>query len=254
MNQREFRGKHFLIRCLLSLTAGELYLRSEYGPLLRARPYDATWGFAFKGHRKTVVSDEVRGMTEDACFIDIGANIGIYTLLAASRLGPGGLVVSVEPNPLVFIDLCRNINRNLQNCLVIPLNIGLSDRTASTKITFDPEHSGISHITEHGSDAVPIAVVRWQDAQFLETLIGRREVLIKIDVEGAELKVLESIGSLLDKEQVRKIVMELDDKYLARYGGSKQAVYDLLKSYGFTGTRQSSGHYDEVFIRSCSDT
>src|SRR3546814_1357079 len=85
----------------------------------------------------------------------------------------------------------------------------------------------------------------------LTEIIGDRPTTVKIDVEGFELSDLRGLTPILLRPATRRIVVEVDDNNLTRYGASATALYDQLKDFGFTTTRRRSDeqHFDEVFVR-----
>jgi len=123
-----------------------------------------------------------------AVFIDIGANIGRYTFPIAKLVGKDGIVIAIEPDPVSFRALIRGIELNkLKN--VVALNVALGDRNDSTILC------------QKYATATPSIIEREKCRSFvevpMETLdnivkklkISRIDV-VKIDVEGAEMKVL----------------------------------------------------------------
>src|SRR3546814_10039154 len=72
-------------------------VRSHYGPVqLRLYPGDRTNRHCILGTYNNVVPDEVERLEEGDCFIDVGANCGLFSIMACQRVGPGGLVLAFE--------------------------------------------------------------------------------------------------------------------------------------------------------------
>lgn len=120
-------------------------------------------------------------------FVDCGANIGLWTLVASSRVGHSGAVVSFEPNPSTFARLERNIgvlNRFGQRARALPSAVGSEAGNAY----FAPD--AIHNISRMGSGdgagliRVPVTTIDHE-------LEGKQIAGIKIDVEGYELRVLD---------------------------------------------------------------
>jgi FkbM family methyltransferase len=126
--------------------------------------------------------------------VDVGANEGLHTLLAAARVGPKGLVIAVEPSRRELARLRENVGLNeLQaRIVIVEQALGGASGIASFAIA-QPEHGGQNAFVELMNDAVqvddvlPTAVVT---LDMLADRVGRRMDMIKIDVEGAELEVL----------------------------------------------------------------
>ncbi|HEV2867357.1 MAG TPA: FkbM family methyltransferase [Allosphingosinicella sp.] len=247
----DFRGKDWLLRQLLRPLTGR-FLRSGYGPWLRVDAADATCRFSLRCTRDyDPVFAEVDRLRPGMAFIDVGANAGLFTIVGAERVRDAGAVVAFEPNPPAFAALTANLGRNgVRNAHAFELALG--PETAS--VAFDPGpagHSGKAHLAAAGplrvEQAGPEKVLA-----LLDPLIGERPTMIKIDVEGAEARVVEALGPLLRRAQVETAIVEIDSGNLARFGAAPEAVYAAMSRFGF-GPRRGPGaaeHYDEVFARS----
>jgi FkbM family methyltransferase len=148
-------------------------------------------------------------------FIDVGANSGYFTLLAAGLVGSRGQVIAFEPNPTVRQRLERNIDRNGFRDRVRVSPCALSDRSEDNAQLFVPEHDGfatlvptLTHASSYllGAPSIDIRT-RTFDDWFVSS--GLEVVsLVKIDVEGAEARVLAGMTSSLAAGRVERIVLE----------------------------------------------
>ncbi|EHQ53708.1 hypothetical protein ECTPHS_13642 [Ectothiorhodospira sp. PHS-1] len=78
-----------------------------------------------------------------------------------------------------------------------------------------------------------------------------KEIHVKIDTEGYELEVLRGIQELLVAGRVKKLVVEVNDMHLQRFGADSASLYEFLEQFGYLPSMGlQSGHYDEVFFRS----
>lgn len=165
-------------------------------------------------------------------FVDVGANWGYFTLLAAHRVGAGGRVVSLEPDPRLFPVLAENVARN-GLAQVLPLQVAASDAEGSMRLAgFDEAggNSGLSRLVPgDGPVAGPVFDVptRPLDALLDELGLGRVDVL-KMDIEGAEGLALRGLARLLAARGVSRLLLELHPAQLVRHGHSAAAVAALL--------------------------
>lgn len=130
-----------------------------------------------------------RELPADGVFVDIGANVGIYTLWAARRLGEGGRVLALEPNPAAFERLAVNISLNGCESRVAALAEGVAEREGSFELHLDPANlGGSSLVATSGGSTIRVPCRPLLD--ILTTQGVRRVDILKIDVEGAEEQVL----------------------------------------------------------------
>ncbi len=166
--------------------------------------------------------------------IDLGANIGQYTLVAARRVGPRGRVYAFEPTP----SLAEHARRNLE------LN-GLDNATVHSVAVSDAPGRVTLHIIEAGEPNMNSIVNGCSDPKGLEvptvTLDGfaadqslRAVDVIKMDIEGAELQALRGADTLLTGADPPVLVLELNPKTLAYSGHTPDDLLGLLAFYGYT--------------------
>ncbi len=156
-------------------------------------------------------------------FVDVGAHIGLYTMRAARDVGLKGKVIAVEPDPQSYRILKSNIAlNNLDNVTVI--NAALCD--ISGQMIFyactDPSLSGFELQSEARLREVRTVQVVTLDG-LLESVGVDQVNWIKLDVEGAETKVLHGAKSLLTRAKNLHIIVESDSDQAMQY----------LKGFGF---------------------
>ena len=163
-------------------------------------------------------------------FLDIGANIGWYTLLAASLVGETGKVFAFEPEPANFALLQKNIAlAGYHN--VDPMQKAVSDRNQTVTLYLRENNRG-SHALYAGVDSasIPVEAVRLDD--HLGTYMGKID-LIKMDIEGSEGHALMGMTALLKRNRGVKIIMELSPHALEQSGTPARDVLDMLRGLGF---------------------
>ncbi len=164
-------------------------------------------------------------------FVDIGANVGAYTVLAAKAVG--ARVVAVEPIAQTAAHLQANLALNGIQDRVDLCQVALGRMSGTLRMTQDADT--VNHIVGEdeswGGQATEIPV-RTLD----ELLNGRVPRLVKIDVEGFETEVLAGAQGLLRNEGLQAILVELNGNG-ARYGFSEDELHRQLLALGFTPFR-----------------
>jgi FkbM family methyltransferase len=163
-------------------------------------------------------------------FVDVGANIGYFTLLAARCVGPAGRVIAFEPSPRTREELAGNIALNAASNVLIGAE-ALSDCEGEATFYEGPEdHCGISSLRSI-RDATRLVRVRTARLDDLLTP-GRRVGLVKIDVEGAEARVVEGMIGRLESDRP-DLIIEVTDGYLRELGDSAQGLCRRLLALGY---------------------
>jgi FkbM family methyltransferase len=156
-------------------------------------------------------------------FIDIGANIGVFSsFIARTRLlfDDGFRILAFEPHPDTFLRLKRNV----EHLGVEVHNVGLG----SEKLTVDFVDGSVSHVFTNANNAtsynipselVPVNIVRLDSFNLYDS-----RNFLKIDVEGQELDVLNGASALFDRGAVSGVYID---------GFVDKAVIDFLKLYNF---------------------
>ena len=154
-------------------------------------------------------------LRSDNVFIDVGANIGLYSLYGA-KINPKCKVYAFEPAFQNFTNLCNNIVLNgFQN--IIPCNFPLADReTFDLFYVSDIQPGSALHSFGQPSDfKVESKAISLQQGTFsltLDALVSRyglpQPTLIKIDVDGIEEKIIKGAQNVLQSKQMRTVLLE----------------------------------------------
>ncbi|HUB45944.1 MAG TPA: FkbM family methyltransferase [Acetobacteraceae bacterium] len=158
-------------------------------------------------------------------FLDIGANVGVYTILASAAVG--ATTISVEPLPATYEKLRRNIALNQVAARVESLNIAVGAGHGSARITQD--YDATNHILAAGENVRSCEI---QLSTIDDIVASRVPALMKIDIEGYELPALEGAKSTLSRSELRAIVIELNGSG-ARYGFEENLIAKMLADHGF---------------------
>ena len=162
--------------------------------------------------------------------IDIGANLGEWTVALAKAVGPGGRVLAFEPNPLIADALARTLRiNNLAQARV--LRLALSNRDGSAHFLVSRGNSGESRLGEArpGMDGFDVRIRRLDDIVAEKDLV--RLDLVKIDVEGHERWVLEGAEESLRRFRPAVIIEsahEGAEERAAIAGFFERLGYDLV--------------------------
>jgi FkbM family methyltransferase len=159
-------------------------------------------------------------------FVDVGANMGVYTVLASGAVG--ARTISIEPIPITFADLLVNIRINNITDRVRSCNIGLG-RTNDT-LRFTPDLGTCNHVVTDSSVAGPTIQVAVRPLD--EVLEGQVPALIKIDVEGWESEVLAGAQVTLRQRTLLGLIVEMNSKE-RHLSPNVQAVHDCLTRHSF---------------------
>jgi len=162
-------------------------------------------------------------------FIDIGANIGLMSLHAATILRGSGKVISFEPFPSAYDILVQNISLNkFRNIEAMNLAIGSMNGTVDIFANPAINRASSSLIRpNHAETSHRIAIKKLDD--YLEERGYNRIRCIKIDVEGWELEVLKGAVNTLSGRGAPVCVIECSTLHPI-YGGDTQDIYTLLRS------------------------
>ena len=179
--------------------------------------------------------------------LDIGANLGQYTLLASHRVGPKGRVISVEPIPHIFAKL--NVHLLLNACAnVTPIQaaLGLENGNLLMKVIAD-ENDGMHHVArEEALDTVSVRQYCLDDL-LSESAPGHEVSILKIDVEGWEENVFSGADCLFSQRLPPTIFFECIEEHAERFGLSAHRLVERFRKldyriYALDGSR----HLPEV--------
>lgn len=166
-------------------------------------------------------------------FLDIGANLGWYSLVLG-RSCPNSRIYAFEPIPATVEVLKKNIRLNqLDN--IEPVGMGLFNEEAELNFLFAPDVSGATSLKltgqSRGTSAIQDVVCK---TTTLDAFCASRDIvpsLLKIDVEGAELMVLQGGETILQHTPI--ILIELLRKWSREFGYHPNDVFALLGRHGY---------------------
>jgi FkbM family methyltransferase len=224
-------------------------IRSPYGVTLAANWGDATFRlYAIGGYGK-FLSNFLRGQSAPFVFLDIGANQGLYSMIASRNPNCTG-VVAFEP-----VDgIADLMEQNLRLNIVRKVNLvrrAVSDQVETLQIPFDPGHSGASTLTGRrpSFQAGPTVSIQTIDHGGLSRIVheGDEPIIVKVDVEGHEPVAIAELLKTSFAPRIRAIFYECDENWI-----SASEMRRLLERHGFDSFEQvgSGSHYDVLATRS----
>lgn len=161
--------------------------------------------------------------------VDIGANIGYYTLLFAKRVGPSGRVYSFEPEPTNFAVLTENVRMNRYGNVTL-VNKAVSNDSGIIKL-FISEDNEAGHSTAVSVAARAVDVESVRIDEYLAQL--DRVDFVKMDIEGGECHAIKGMTAFLRRHPDVVIVMEFWPKGLVNAGIEPRTPLDLLRAMEF---------------------
>ncbi len=245
-----FRGREFLMRNI-DRCLGPRVRSGRFGVNVStylASTQDASF-FRSEDHNP-VLEEAIKSLPRDGVFIDCGSNCGFYSAFAATRLGAEGMVVSLEPSYREYLRLTSAVGANPHVCQWLTLNTAAGTEPGVLRIDTYVGHTGMNRMTDGSNSAGQTCAVLAVDDVAKLFLAGRDSIdLIKIDVEGFEMQVLLGMGEVLSTRRIRKLVVEVTDRFLQQAGSSKKELYEYLGQFGYKPQIQSNEwQYDQLFI------
>jgi FkbM family methyltransferase len=163
--------------------------------------------------------------------LDIGAHLGLYSLIAASRSGTAGAVYAFEPDPRTFPHLVRNIEANGLEEQVTPVRKAVSERSGEEVLFLDDSNLAVTGLVASGPADVAIATPCVSVDEFLPP--NQRVDVVKIDVEGAELRALRGMSRTIARAgESLTLFVEVHPGPLEAADSSGEAVVAELEGMG----------------------
>ena len=233
-------------KALESIVARLSFVHSVYGPYLSIAAGDRTFELCVAGYGP-FVADAIAAQDRPFVFLDIGANLGLFSLLAA-RNPYCQRAIAIEPLPEIFRNLEANIRRNGANNVEAILGAVSAAADDFVHLSFDARHSGMSKIVDRQCGAVRAPVI---SAGKLDLLFPKPAdtIVVKIDVEGSEIDVLSALRRTRFYGAIEEIIIEVSELNL---GSAKRSdLLGLLAQDGYVELSRAGApnHYDARYRR-----
>lgn len=161
--------------------------------------------------------------------VDVGANIGFFTVRLARWVGPGGRVLAIEPEAGHVETLRARLRRRGLEDRATIVHGAATDRPGRTRLVLNRRHPGDHKIGENGVEVEAVTIDDQVDRE------GPRHVsLVKIDVQGAEELVLEGATRTIERYRPALFV-EVFQATLEEFGSSVSGLLQRMAALGYTG-------------------
>lgn len=187
------------------------------------------------------------------CFVDIGANLGMLSLLASAAVGESGRVLAFEPNPRLIARIKRTLARNqIDNVDVV--HAAISDQPGTADLHVYSDHPGWGSLSDRGPEGAAETATFTVPLQSGDDLLAdtdpEQPMLMKIDVEGHEVPVLRSLQKTLPTRWPL-VICEFVDAHQKRAGYSAAELRGELERHGYRAfvleaRRRRFGHKVEL--------
>lgn len=222
-------------------------IKSVYGVYLTPSFKDTTFMYCYKGTYGFFLSDLIKNILCETIFIDIGANQGLYSVLAGKNNNIKK-IIAFEPTKKTAQLLRTNIASNqIQNCTIIEK--GVSNKKGTFNISVADGHSGKNTLRtielEENTNSEQIETINHEDIELL--FQEKTNYIIKIDVEGHEEVVIDELIKCSFIQNVSSIFCEIDAKWV-----NEDNIKKKLTSVGFSKFEKigiGNTHYDILISR-----
>jgi FkbM family methyltransferase len=169
-------------------------------------------------------------LREGELFIDIGANLGIFSIMVAATTG--ARVIAIEPSPTSSRVFKRHIVLNdlMDRITLIEACAGNENDAAFIRNTVDMDNFVVLDAVDLQPGMAKIPMIRIDDV-----IDGAIPCVMKMDVEGFEMQALKGATKLLGHQNLQAITVEISD-FSYRFGNSPEETHKYITAFGFTAT------------------
>jgi len=175
-------------------------------------------------------------VTNGMTVIDVGAHIGLLSIVMAKKTGANGQVFSFEPTPSTFAILKKTIEINEVKDVVHPINKAVAEKAGKTSfyVTDIAAHNSnsLSNNERNYGNEKKIDV----DLISIDELVQEKNIskvgFIKIDAEGAEYAVLKGATNTIEKQRP-KMILALHPSSIKNFGDSLEGIFDFISQKNY---------------------
>ncbi len=250
LNDEGIKGLYQRLRIRFLYIFKPKITKSAYGVKLFSNWGDATFNLCLSGTYGYFFSDFLKNISQPYHFVDIGANQGIYSLIAAKNKN-FKKIYSFEPVNENFKLLKNNIRlNNLNN--INSKKLAISDKNAASYISYNKTHSGSSSLEVTKKNSKKLTKINTINYTKLKKIIDlKKKLIVKIDVEGHESVVIDQLVKSKLLKNIDYIYVEIDFKI-----NTVVKIKKKIKKFNFVEIYRSdtiNNHSDFLFKRKYSE-
>jgi len=229
---------------MAALSSGPV--RSAYGVAMTPNWQDTTFRYCIFGTYGRDLSDLLLGYAEDFVFVDIGANQGLYSLIAAQN-PMCQRIIAFEPVPATHALLAANVALNGGAARTVLHQLAIAATVGEVEISVAADHTGTATLAgregQSGGANAGSVTIHTINAPLVDPLLtGDLPIFVKIDVEGLEAEVIAELAKTDAFTRVQAIFYEVDDRW-----ASAADIERGLRTSGFNRfTKYGRGHHYDV--------
>jgi FkbM family methyltransferase len=219
---------------LLPRPKGNLFIRTIYGFPLKINPSQDIGVESSLYNTGTYEKGTLRiikkNLKEGDVFVDVGANIGLMSVFTSHIVKTSGKVYAFEPHPETRQILQKNIEINKADNVVISAYAAGSMKGKSQIFDSDDQNRGSASLSQKGQSSSGFEI----DVISLDEFFGDQHIsMMKVDVEGYELKVLKGAQNILKRNHPPFLIVECSQLRENTFGSSAAPLYDYIKTVNY---------------------
>ena len=166
-------------------------------------------------------------LRENDLFADIGANIGVFSVLAS--VNAGAKTIAIEPVPATYSRLVRNIQANEMSGKICPRQVGVGNEQG--EFLFSTNHDTVNHVLSDREIKENVPAVKVNVDTIDKIFESECPCLIKMDVEGFEWPALQGAKRTMSDPRLKAIIIEINGSG-SNYGISDDDIHSFLLNHG----------------------
>jgi FkbM family methyltransferase len=218
------------------------FVFSIYGVKLKKNWQDATFRFCASGLYGKYFSNFLTTLSVPYSFVDIGANLGLYSLISAKNKFVKG-IYAFEPNPLVYRFLVENARLNHAD--ICAYQVAIASDEGTQNFYFDFSHTGTAALTFGGQNKISVPCRNYTNFDEIQST-DKNQKVVKIDVEGYEAVVIKELFKSKMAPSISYIFFEANEN---QYDISELKEFLEVKGFKLLHKDGNEIHYNLMYSR-----